>query len=207
MGVWTFGAADQPSLDRRDPRVIQLARLSFDANAVVHLTDSDALHVLLGVTDLALIASVGSLYAVPLAAAGAAIGSVTLLLPDGYTLHEADEALVAAQADHAAERCTRARRYEQEHDVAVALQRSLLPDELPVVDGLELAGRYNAGGVGLEVGGDWYDAVRRPDGILHLTVGDVAGGGIPAAVLMGQLRNAFRALAYEHTSPARSRGA
>ena len=51
-----------------------------------------------------------------------------------------------------------------------------------------------AGGAGLEIGGDWYDAVRRPDGILHLTVGDVAGRGIPAAMLMGQLRNAFRAL-------------
>ena len=37
---------------------------------------------------------------------------------------------------------------------------------------------------------------------MHLTVGDVAGRGIGAAVLMGQLRNAFRALAYEHTSPA-----
>ena len=72
---------------------------------------------------------------------------------------------------------TRARRYEQEHDVAVALQRSLLPEELPALDGVELAGRYNAGGVGLEIGGDWYDAVLRPDGILHLTVGDVAGSG------------------------------
>ena len=109
---------------------------------------------------------------------------------------------MVAHAEHAARALTRARRHEREHDVAVTLQRSLLPDALPTVDGLELCGRYNAGGVGLEVGGDWYDAVRRPDGILHLTVGDVAGRGIQAAVLMGQLRNAFRALAYEHVSPA-----
>ena len=67
---------------------------------------------------------------------------------------------------------------------------------------MELIGRYNAGGAGLEVGGDWYDAVRRSDGIVHVTVGDVAGHGVTAAVLMGQLRNAFRAHAYEHTSPA-----
>src|SRR5262249_43480 len=67
---------------------------------------------------------------------------------------------------------------------------------------IDLAGRYSAGGVGLEVGGDWYDALRRPDGIVHFTVGDVAGRGIGAAVLMGQLRNAYRPLAFEHTSPA-----
>ena len=67
---------------------------------------------------------------------------------------------------------------------------------------MELIGRYNAGGAGLVIGGDWYDAVRRSDGIVHVTVGDVAGHGVTAAVLMGQLRNAFRAHAYEHTSPA-----
>ena len=82
------------------------------------------------------------------------------------------------------------------------LQRSLLSDRLPEIEGVELIGRYNAGGAGLEIGGDWYDAVRRSDGIVHVTVGDVAGHGVTAAVLMGQLRNAFRAHAYEHTSPA-----
>ena len=59
-----------------------------------------------------------------------AIGSVTLLLPRGQALDEADEALVAAHTDHAARALTRARRHEREHDVAVALQRSLLPEEL-----------------------------------------------------------------------------
>ena len=153
--------------------------------------------------DDALAAQVGSLYALPLLTrAGRPIGSVTLLLPDEQPLGKTDEALVAAQADHAGRALTRARRYEQEHDVAVALQRSLLPETLPAIEGVDLAGRYSAGGVGLEVGGDWYDALRRPDGIVHLTVGDVAGRGIAAAVLMGQLRNAYRALAYEHTSPA-----
>ena len=95
--------------------------------------------------------------------------------PDEQTLDRADEALVVAQAEHAGRALTRARRYEQEHEVAIALQRSLLPETLPAVEGVDLAGRYSAGGVGLEVGGDWYDALRRPDGIVHLTVGDVAG--------------------------------
>ena len=52
------------------------------------------------------------------------------------------------------------------------------------------------------MGGDWYDAVRRPDGIVHLSVGDVIGKGIGAAMLMGRHRNAFRAYAYECASPA-----
>jgi serine phosphatase RsbU (regulator of sigma subunit) len=92
-------------------------------------------------------------------------------------------------------------RYEREHEVATTLQRSLLAD-VPAIDGVEAAARYEAGATGLEVGGDWYDVVRRPDGIVHATVGDIAGHGVAAAALMGQLRNAFRAYAYEHATPS-----
>jgi serine phosphatase RsbU (regulator of sigma subunit) len=95
----------------------------------------------------------------------------------------------------------RRQRYEEEHRVAVTLQRSLL-SELPRIPGVDSAGRYQAGSTGLEVGGDWYDVVQRPDGIVHISVGDVAGRGVAAAALMGQLRNAFRAYAYDNTSPA-----
>ena len=95
----------------------------------------------------------------------------------------------------------RRQRYEEEHQVAMTLQRSLLPS-LPPLASIDSAARYEAGSTGLEVGGDWYDVLRRPDGIVHLTVGDVAGRGVAAAALMGQLRNAFRAYAYDHVSPA-----
>ncbi len=74
-----------------------------------------------------------------------------------------------------------------------------------MVDGLDLAARYNAGSTGLVIGGDWYDVVVRPDGLVHLTVGDVAGRGIEAATLMGQIRNAFRA--YALRAPVAGRGA
>ena len=67
---------------------------------------------------------------------------------------------------------------------------------------MAVAAHYRAGALNTRVGGDWYDIVRRPDGVLHLTVGDVAGRGIDAAISMGQLRNAFRAYALEHVSPA-----
>ena len=95
----------------------------------------------------------------------------------------------------------RRQRYDEEHAVAVTLQRSLL-SAIPVIPHVDSAARYQAGSTGLEVGGDWYDVVRRPDGIVHITVGDVAGRGVSAAALMGQLRNAFRAYAHDNTSPA-----
>jgi serine phosphatase RsbU (regulator of sigma subunit) len=96
---------------------------------------------------------------------------------------------------------TRRKRYEEEHRVAVILQRSLL-SEIPQMTAIDSAARYQAGSTGLEVGGDWYDVVERPDGIVHVSVGDVAGRGVAAAALMGQLRSAFRAYAYDHVSPA-----
>lgn len=95
----------------------------------------------------------------------------------------------------------RRQRYDEEHAVAITLQRSLL-SAIPVIPHVDSAARYQAGSTGLEVGGDWYDVVRRPDGIVHITVGDVAGRGVSAAALMGQLRNAFRAYAHDNTSPA-----
>ncbi len=135
-------------------------------------------------------ASRSSLYACPLVTGA-----------DARALDESEQALVAAQAAQAAVAIERTRERERDHDAAVRLQRSLLPERLPAIDGLDLAARYNAGGTGLEIGGDWYDVVHRGDGLVHLTVGDVAGRGIGAATLMGQLRNAFRAYALDHESP------
>jgi serine phosphatase RsbU (regulator of sigma subunit)/anti-sigma regulatory factor (Ser/Thr protein kinase) len=146
---------------------------------------------------------VRSLYCAPLRVGGQrAIGALCLLFGDERRLDEKEREHVAWCAEEAAETLGRARSYEHEHAVAVSLQRSLLSQELPAIEGVELLGRYQAGSAGLEVGGDWYDVVRRSDGIVHITVGDVAGRGISAAVLMGQMRNAFRAYAFDHASPA-----
>ena len=129
-------------------------------------------------------------------------GAVSLIGRDDRRLTESEIVLVQLYADQATQALARVRLHERDHDTAILLQRSLLPTSLPETDGVSFGARYQAGTAYAEVGGDWYDAVRRPDGILHLSVGDVAGRGIPAAVLMGQLRNAFRAYAADHTSPA-----
>jgi anti-anti-sigma factor len=91
---------------------------------------------------------------------------------------------------------------EREHKNAETLQRSLLPDRLPIIPGVEFASRYLPGGAGLEVGGDWYDVFTLPHGRLGLTIGDVVGRGLAAAATMGQLRTALRAYAIESDSPA-----
>lgn len=143
------------------------------------------------------------LYTAPLSTAKRqAVGAVALLFSRGRSIVDGEEAIVVWQADQAAQALARTRSHETEHDIAMTLQRSLLPEGLPATDGVDIAGRYRAGGPGLEVGGDWYDVILRPDGILHVTVGDVAGHGIEAAARMGNLRSAFRAYAYESLSPA-----
>ena len=201
LTVSTFAPQGADRLASDDPSVVAIAALAYEATDHIALTGADLAPVL-GQAITELQPPTRLLYGLPLRTqAGRPTGSMTLLLPEEQPVGGAEESLLVAHAEHASRALDRARRHEREHDVAIALQRSLLPEALPAIEGLDFAGRYNAGGVGLAVGGDWYDAVRRPDGILHLTVGDVAGRGIPAAVLMGQLRNAFRALAYDHTSP------
>lgn len=94
------------------------------------------------------------------------------------------------------------------HEQAIAdraaartLQQSLLPTRLPDLEGLEMASRFVAA-EDVGVGGDWYDAFRLPDDRIGVVIGDVAGSGLGAAVVMGRLRSALRAYAIESASPA-----
>jgi serine phosphatase RsbU (regulator of sigma subunit) len=92
--------------------------------------------------------------------------------------------------------------YQDQHRVARTLQHSLLPDSLPAVDGAELAVRYSPGVQGMEIGGDWYDALLVNQSCLLLTVGDVSGRGLRAASVMASLRFAARAFASQGDQPA-----
>jgi GAF domain-containing protein len=95
----------------------------------------------------------------------------------------------------------RARKHQSERQIAETLQRSMLPDRLPDVPGVQLAARYVPGTAGMEIGGDWFDAMPLENGRLGLTVGDVVGKGVRAASTMGQLRNALRAFALDQLRP------
>ena len=84
---------------------------------------------------------------------------------------------------------------------ADVLARSFVPERLPRIPGMSLTARFEPGGTGVDVGGDWYDVLELDNGRIGVVIGDVAGRGIQAASLMSQLRNALRAYAFEQHSP------
>jgi phosphoserine phosphatase RsbU/P len=93
-----------------------------------------------------------------------------------------------------------ARLSAEDRAAAEALQRSLLPSDLPRIGGLHFAARYVPGEG--SVSGDWYDVFTLPGGRVGIVMGDVAGHGLRASVVMGRLRSALRAYALEHDDPA-----
>ena len=136
---------------------------------------------------------------VPLTARGRVLGVLTLSRSAPYDQADVDHVLDLAR--RAALALDNASRYAFERDVAVTLQRSLLPRELVACEGLTAAARYLPGAQGTQVGGDWYDLLE-VGGKLVLVVGDVVGRGVEAAAMMGQLRATVRAYAVEGHGPA-----
>lgn len=92
--------------------------------------------------------------------------------------------------------------FERTHRVADRLQRALLPEAFPVIPGVRFHGAYKPASDEAEVGGDWYDAFALPDGRLAISMGDVAGHGLEAATVMGEIRQAMRSVALTDASPA-----
>ncbi|HWG97950.1 MAG TPA: fused response regulator/phosphatase [Pilimelia sp.] len=92
------------------------------------------------------------------------------------------------------------RSYDEEHRIAVTLQRSLLPRRLPAAPGIDLAVRYVPAGRQTEVGGDFYE-LTLIDGRLVVAIGDVAGHSLHAATVMAELRHALRAYAVDGQPP------
>ena len=138
-----------------------------------------------------------SVISVPLMAGGVVTGviQVGVTAPDRFT--EDDILLLRLAADRVALAIDHVRVYEREHRIAETLQRSLLPERLPALPGLEVAARYQAAASEAEVGGDWYDVIPIDSSRVGLVMGDVAGKGLAAASMVGRLRSALRAYALE----------
>ncbi|HEX3549116.1 MAG TPA: SpoIIE family protein phosphatase [Candidatus Elarobacter sp.] len=94
------------------------------------------------------------------------------------------------------------RQYRLQRRVVDSFQVAALPKSLPHFEGLVLDAVYIAASDELSVGGDWYDAFPLPDGRLVMTVGDVAGKGIDAAVLMATVRQSIRVAALQGLEPS-----
>jgi PAS domain S-box-containing protein len=137
----------------------------------------------------------------PLLAAGQPLGALRFSFGSERRISEEERVFLEALAGQCSLAVERAEMYEREHATAETLQRSLLPDKLPTIPGLALDARYLPVTRNMEIGGDWYDVFRLPEGKLAVTVGDVMGKGLTAAAGMGRVRNALRALALTDSRP------
>jgi PAS domain S-box-containing protein len=138
----------------------------------------------------------------PLLASGAPLGALRFSFTRPRRVADEERVFLEALAGQCALALERASMFEREHTTAETLQRSLLPDRLPTVPGIILEASYLPVTRNMEIGGDWYDAFRLPDGKLAVAAGDVMGKGLTAAAGMGRVRNALRALALTDPRPA-----
>ena len=143
-----------------------------------------------------------SMIGVPLLAGGELTGVLVVCAAAPRRFSTDDLNLLRLAADRVALAIDHARLYERELKIAETLQRSLLPERLPRLPGLEVAARYLPAAAEAEVGGDWYDVLSTPGGGVGLVMGDIAGKGLAAASMVGRLRSALRAYALEGHSPA-----
>nr|WP_240942360.1 GAF domain-containing SpoIIE family protein phosphatase [Planosporangium thailandense] len=143
---------------------------------------------------------IASMLGVPMIVAGRVIGvlHVGTLAPRRFSDDDTDLLQRVAGRISLA---TQARLASIDRATTVALQRSLLPGRLGAIEGIDAAARY-VPGAEVGVGGDWYDLFALPSGHIGAVIGDVAGNGLNAAVIMGRMRSALRAYALESSDPA-----
>jgi len=138
-------------------------------------------------------------------AAGQLVGAVAAALDeDRDVLSPEEEGLALRLADALTVTLSNMRSFAEEHELALTLQRSMLPATLPTVDETVVAARYSASDAQLSVGGDFYDAFELPDGSLAVVIGDVQGHSLRAATVMVELRLSLRAYLLEGHPPARA---
>jgi PAS domain S-box-containing protein len=147
-------------------------------------------------------AAPGGTLVAPLVSGDLAVGVLVLARGGGRAYDVDDVGLVREFARRAALSLEHARLYERERTTADALQRAMLPAQLPLLDDVKFSASYSAASESQRVGGDFYDAFELPDGRVALTIGDVTGHGLEAAVIMGEIRQALRAASFESADPS-----
>ena len=133
-----------------------------------------------------------SLLGVPLLAHGDLVGVMHVGTKTRRRFTKDETELLQLVADRVA-LALHVRLSDRSRVVIEAFQRTFLPEVLPFLPGLRVATRYLPAATAVGVGGDWFDTFVLPAGDIVLVIGDVAGHGLPAASLMGKMRNALRA--------------
>jgi PAS domain S-box-containing protein len=139
----------------------------------------------------------GETVVLPLVARNRVIGMLTLGKPTDEHFRQEILELAEDLSRRAALALDNARLYSERVAISQSLQRSLLPPELPDIEGVEVEVIYRAAGEGNEVGGDFYDLFPIRDGAYGFAIGDVCGTGPEAAAVTGLARHALRLLARE----------
>jgi PAS domain S-box-containing protein len=140
---------------------------------------------------------------VPLISGDTALGVLTLGHVDIAWPDAEDLAVARDFGRRAAQALDHARRYERERATADSFQRAMLPQGLPELPNVTFSASYSAASETRRVGGDFYDAFVLPNGRVALTIGDVTGHGLEAAVIMGEIRQSLRAAAsFEDAAPS-----
>ncbi|MDX2762426.1 SpoIIE family protein phosphatase [Streptomyces europaeiscabiei] len=137
----------------------------------------------------------------PLLSSGHPIGCLLLAYNDPHPFTAAERSILTPLAGLIAQALDRARLYDAQHNLAHALQQTLLPHALPAVTGLDVAARYLPASHGMDIGGDFYDLVRLTDTTAAAVIGDVQGHDMTAAALMGQVRMAVHSHATAGAAP------
>lgn len=138
-----------------------------------------------------------SVAVVPLQSRSATVGLLTMV--NGPARTPFDEQDVATAVDigrRAGLALENAQLHARQRNASEVLQRSLLTP-LPDDEHLLIGARYLPAGEVAQIGGDWYDAFRQPDGSTVFAIGDVVGHDMNAAAAMGQLRNLLRGVAFD----------
>lgn len=140
--------------------------------------------------------------ALPVTDSREGVGACLFGFPAPREFTSEERALLYAASGLLAQSLERARMYESEHALATELQHGLLPRGRLTAPGVTIATRYQAATSGMEIGGDFYDAIGVGGGRVALVIGDVQGHNLIAASLMGRLRTAVHAYAREGHGPA-----
>jgi serine phosphatase RsbU (regulator of sigma subunit)/HAMP domain-containing protein len=143
-----------------------------------------------------------SLLAVPLLARGRSIGVLTVFSVEAGAFSDEDMSVLQTFASQAALALDTARLYSREHEVASILQQSILPDALPVYAEIEAASSYQPAGADAEIGGDYYDLFRAPDGAIWFAIADVCGKGVIAATKTSMIKYSVRAFVAAGLAPS-----
>ncbi|MET8684997.1 SpoIIE family protein phosphatase [Streptomyces sp. NPDC004732] len=139
---------------------------------------------------------------VPLRAGNSVLGLVTFLRGTGSASFDGGEVALADElVARTAVSIDNARRFTRERTASLALQRQLLPQQVPEQSAVDLAYRYLPTDDVTGVGGDWFDVIPLSGTRVGLVVGDVVGHGLQAAATMGRLRTTVRAFAQMDLDP------